>query len=230
MTNKFFSVNSNDIKHTCKHCNKTIAASNIRKHEKACSENPTNYKYCILCGKRIKSKYGKKFCSKTCSIIYRNTNHKHTEETKKKISISLGGSGKKSFCIICGVQISNGATVCPKHNESIKLAQNASALSFTRYEKVLVFELEKIYGPLKKEKVEGMYFDFCNDEYLIEFTFDWGRGTSQIIKRFESLKNDKRKRIAYVPETNVGETRRYKLHSVNVKIESSTQYEFLKKE
>lgn len=58
-----------------------VDVSHLEKKEK---EN----KNCLQCGKII-IKYGKKFCSRSCSISYNNIKRKLTLKTKKKISQSL---------------------------------------------------------------------------------------------------------------------------------------------
>ena len=46
-------------------------------------------KICELCSVSITSKYGTRFCSKSCSVSFNNSKRTRTEETKRKISKSV---------------------------------------------------------------------------------------------------------------------------------------------
>ncbi len=80
-------------------------------------------KYCqnLEC-KKLLTHYQQKFCSATCSAKITTKGRKHTRETRKKISLSLGGDGKlksnktrklkdnppitiKKYCLNCGKSI-----------------------------------------------------------------------------------------------------------------------------
>ena len=63
----------------CKYCNTTKPKSSIVKHEKSCSENPKNIKYCLHCSSII-SGYRKRFCNSSCSAKYSN---KHRENVDR---------------------------------------------------------------------------------------------------------------------------------------------------
>jgi very-short-patch-repair endonuclease len=53
-------------------------------------------KYCLECGKELNSNI-KKFCNSSCSAKFNNKKRKLSDETKKKISLSLAGK-KKEYC------------------------------------------------------------------------------------------------------------------------------------
>lgn len=184
---------------------------------------------CKNCSQDVKK--GNKFCSQSCAASYNNKRRKHTLETKRKISKSLGGKGiakEEKVCILCGKKNIDGDKYCdscykpmPPSEETIK----ASMLSFHFYEEELSLELEKIYGKLKKEIIKGIAFDFCNENYIIEFTYDYGRGTSQAIDRFVNLGDcDKRTKILYIPSKYVGEKRKNRLSGLNITIKPSDQF------
>jgi 5-methylcytosine-specific restriction endonuclease McrA len=92
--------------HTIAEASKTIYGNSERKYKQAirrfCEKNNIDYNnlflpqeekhyYCKYCGKEIlgKDRAKKKFCCRSCSASFNNTNRKHTEEEKIKISHSL---------------------------------------------------------------------------------------------------------------------------------------------
>lgn len=64
---------------------------------------------CHNCGCLLTSQFSIKFCSHSCSAKSSNKKRLHTEETRKKISITLGGNGtlktKRKTCLFCGSEI-----------------------------------------------------------------------------------------------------------------------------
>ena len=66
-------------------------------------------KYCIECGKEIISRNAKKFCSSSCAAKHNNTGREHSEETKRKIALSLSKSGnikkREKYCVNCGKKL-----------------------------------------------------------------------------------------------------------------------------
>jgi len=178
---------------------------------------------CLNCNKNGIKK-GNKFCSKSCAATYNNKRRKHTIETKRKISSSLGGEGiarEERVCSLCGKKGISGKELCsdcftPRLTPE---AINISRLSFQSYEEEVGNKLSKIYGSLKKEIINNTAFDFCNDKYIIDFTFDYGKGTSDAIRRFEKLGNkDSRIKILYIPSKNVGQKRRDRVLKLGVSI------------
>ena len=71
------------------------------------------------------------------------------------------------------------------------------------------------------------YCNNCSKDFIIEFTFDSTSGVSNIIKRFELLKEVVRTRIAFVPNKNVGKKRRNKLNDLKVIIRNSDDFNYL---
>jgi len=175
-----------------------------------------------------------KFCSNSCSAIFNNKRRKHTIETKRKISKTLGGKGilrEEKFCSICGKQGIIGEKYCAQCYSKFPPSEStiqAGRLAWRDYERVLLPHLESIHGPLSKKIINGISFDYCNSNYIIEFTFDYGRGTSDIIKRFEKISQEKRSRIAYIPSKYVGKKRRSKIINLGIQIKCSDEFLFLK--
>lgn len=184
---------------------------------------------CRNCENEVKK--GNKFCSKSCSASFNNKRRRHSIETKRKISKSLGGAGiakEERVCSKCGKTGIDGTNLCsecylpePPSQQTIE----ASMKAFHFYEQDLETELKNKYGNLHKEIINGIAYDFCNKNFIIEFTFDYGRGASEAIKRFESLpKTEKRTKIIYIPDKYVGEQRRKRLYVIGVIIKSSDKY------
>ena len=171
-----------------------------------------------------------KFCSKSCAASYNNKRRKHTIETKRKISTTLGGKGisrEEKFCSVCGKQGIEGDKYCEKCYRKLPPSEStiqAGRLAWRDYELILLPHLEALYGPLIKEIINNNAFDYCNSTYIIEFTFDYGRGTSDIIKRFEKISNDERKKIAFIPDKYIGQKRKAKFNELGIELEISTPF------
>jgi len=71
-------------------------------------------KHCRNCGHELTSKYQQKFCSHSCSAKISNKKRMHTEETRKKISITLGGKGNitAKVCLFCGIELNRNCKFC----------------------------------------------------------------------------------------------------------------------
>ena len=228
-------TNPANVKQKCEYCNNLIARSGLNRHKDKCYLNPKNLTLCPQCNTPVKKE--NKFCSKRCAALTNSPGRKHTLETKKKISASLGGksciSNHNMKCTKCGIILKTSRLYCDICLSIVKSENNIRnktheklSLSFTHYEKALCDILIQFYGNLKKEKINGSYFDFCNEKYIIDFTFDSTKGTSELIERFSNVK-DKREKIAFIPDKNVGQFRRLKLQKSDVKILSSNPYKFL---
>lgn len=96
--------------YTCIKCSRVfINKGGFTQHIKFCKGK----RYCQnpKCNILLKNNRSK-FCSSRCAAIVNSTGRKHTEQTRKKISISQGGSGKLKNpgdrkCITCGREINN---------------------------------------------------------------------------------------------------------------------------
>jgi hypothetical protein len=89
--------------HICEICGKelkTLSGKII--HVRTCN----GILYCKKCGK-ILEKGQKKYCSSRCSALSTTKGRKHSEETRRKISLGNGGDGKliyfyeKRYCLNC---------------------------------------------------------------------------------------------------------------------------------
>ncbi len=209
----------------CRFCNrkfegKFVTKKHLRQHQKSCYLNPKNKRHCKYCGSLLDSK--RKFCDRSCSASFNNKGRKMSLESKRKTSKSLGGKGiaqEEWLCEVCGVPINRGAKACQKHKDT-----TASKLSWYFYEKKIRPKLEKKFGKLDKEIIAGTPFDFCNNKVVIEFTFSSYGGVGSVVKRFKKIKKDKRRKIAYIPDRNVGDIRRGRIEALGVEIRSSEKY------
>lgn len=185
---------------------------------------------CLKCGKETTNP---KFCSKSCAASYNNKRRNYTLETKRKISKSLGGKGiarEDRICKVCGKvgivgeQYCSNCLVRPKPNP--EQTRNLSFLNIG-YEKELSLILSKEFGSLHKERISGSFFDFCNDNVMIEFTFDSSHGTKDLIERFHKVVNDTRRKIAYIPNHGISDIRKKKITDLGVEIRYSSIYRYL---
>ena len=89
------------------------------------------------------------------------------------------------------------------------------ALSFHPTEKLWKPKIDKYFNKnLVKEKIGNHYFDFVDDEFIVEFTLDNTSGISDAIKRFKTILNDGRKKYLISPK--IGEVRTQRLIMANV--------------
>jgi len=73
--------------------------------------------------------------------------------------------------------------------------------------------IEKYFNTkdLKPEKIGKHWFDFVNENYIIEFTIDATAGIHDAIKRFKTVVEDKRKKFLVCPSNWFGQDRRNRL-------------------
>jgi len=64
----------------CKYCNTTRPKSSILKHEKSCSSNLKNIKYCLHCNSVVTG-YRKRFCNNSCSAKHSNKHRKNIDRS-----------------------------------------------------------------------------------------------------------------------------------------------------
>lgn len=227
------------MKQCCKYCNNIFTQGKIIKHEDVCYLNIKNIRYCKECNSILKNDE-KLFCSRSCSAKYNNKNRgPRSLETKHKIGNTLLKNNNginyvekelndylPKYCKICNKLLIDGKDHCISCNGKINIKSliQKSRLSLIGYEKPLSEELIKIYGPLRKEIINDIAFDFCNHEFIIEFSFDKWHGVSSMVKRFSNIKNDTREKIAYVPEKYLGQKRRNRLIDLGIKILYSEDY------
>lgn len=95
----------------CQFCSKITTRANIKRHERACIENPINFKYCEVCGTQLKKPWPAKTCSYRCSNILQPRGYSTywTEDKLNYRTICFRYHGKQ--CIIC-----NESTVVAVHH------------------------------------------------------------------------------------------------------------------
>lgn len=98
---KGFVKGVNAVRKSCVYCGHETNITNIKRHEKACKENPLNKKECPVC-KTIHSKKSVT-CSYSCSNTYfrsgRNNPNWNKDDANYRF-ICFEAHGKK--CIVCG--------------------------------------------------------------------------------------------------------------------------------
>ena len=129
---KGFVKGVNAVRKNCAYCNHETNITNIKRHEKACPENPINKKECPVCEK-VHSKKGVT-CSYSCANSYfrsgKNNPNWNESDTNYRV-ICFDAHGKK--CIVCGEdkilavhhinenhydnRIENLVPLCPTHHQ-----------------------------------------------------------------------------------------------------------------
>lgn len=178
----------------------------------------------ILTKARIKRKKYNICCSRKCA-----NSHIRTEESKRKTSESV-----KTYIKKYGQ--SNQGLVGHKHTEETK--KKLSEAAKLSYKKGLIFKIcgnayprksEKLWRPriekyfnttgLIPQKIDKHWFDFVNDDYVIEFTLTKDSvGVRNALKRFKTIPNEKRIKILVCYLKCVGKKTKPKILSLNVKI------------
>lgn len=93
----------------------------------------------------------------------------------------------------------------------------ASHKIHTSSEKQFKPKLEKYFATsnLLPSKINGSWFDFVNQDYIIEYTQDWGKGLTYAINRLEKVKEDSRKKFLITVSKYFGINRRKRLENTN---------------
>lgn len=125
---------------------------------------------------------------------------------------------KKHYCSsTCGISV--------RRQNRLK-AVEASALAHHGKEKQILVRLNAVLGSsLKKSKVNGYYFDFTDDNYLIEHTRDWGKGICSATRRFVAAQHDPRQKVLYANLKHLGPLRRSRLESAGVSVRDYLELE-----
>ena len=95
----------------CEKCNRQFKRKcDLSRHIKKCNGK----RYCLNCGKET---INPKYCNNKCAASHTNLGRFHSEETKNKISNSLGGLGenrnkKYSNCLNCGKDLKPKRKYC----------------------------------------------------------------------------------------------------------------------
>lgn len=163
-----------------------------------------------------------KFCSRSCAAKFNNSKRVRTVQSRMKTSGKLIKHGR--FCRFSELVPADTIKLKEERMLTSSFKQPLGGMNYCRYEEKVHPLLEMIYGPLRKEVVNGIAIDFANDTVIIEFTIDVTAGISSIIKRFLRV-NDHRKKIAYVPiKRGFGVKRLKKLTDLGVTVLDSCQY------
>lgn len=97
----------------CSKCNRDIDKRGFHSHYKYCN----GILKCKNCGVDLKG-FQKKFCSIKCFALKTSPGKKQSDETRRKISLSLGGTGKLTprckICLNCGNKIKS-LKFCNQH-------------------------------------------------------------------------------------------------------------------
>ena len=121
----------------CKHCFRSVAKSQLIRHEINCYANPINYKECVVCGTQLVKQDHKKSvtCSHACSNKYKPRGNVNLVESRDSIKNYRSRCFKahKKACIICGesnivevhhldedkhnVKPENLLPLCPTHHQ-----------------------------------------------------------------------------------------------------------------
>ena len=78
-------------KFECMYCKRKIALHSLGRHQDTCYLNPKNIRNCKRCGKILKNEQTK-YCSRSCGALTTAPGRKHSEETKRKISLGIKNS------------------------------------------------------------------------------------------------------------------------------------------
>ena len=110
-----------------------LCKQKIKKSELITSSITKVCKYCnanFTVNKGSDKKHNHKFCSRSCAITYSNKHRIISNNTKKQISKSLGGSGilKRTHCLYCNSKLKTGSKYCSntcgvKYRREIQIKQ-----------------------------------------------------------------------------------------------------------
>lgn len=75
---------------------------------------------------------------------------------------------------------------------------------------------ESFDSSFEKEKIGGRYFDFVNEDYVIEHSTDYGKGITLIYERFKAIQKDNRVKLAFINMKHFGEKRKNRFREVGV--------------
>lgn len=118
----------------------------------------------------------------------------HTNETKKKISKNSKLNWKNNPNMVSG-------------NSHFRKTEKKYKSSIERTLKT---------SNLVPQKINGHWFDFVNDDYIVELTISNTGGINNAIKRFAFVKCDKREKFLFCPFKWFGKKRKGKLRCLNV--------------
>jgi hypothetical protein len=90
-------------------------------------------------------------------------------------------------------------------------------MTLTKLEKAFLPMLESATGRrFRREAIDGRYIDFCDDQVLIEYTEDHGKGVSVAIERLRN--SDTRRKFIVCDASRVGRKRRARASQIGVSL------------
>jgi len=106
---------------------------------------------------------------------------------------------------------SNRARALVAVRENIRLA----SLAYRTDELETKRQLERLFRrKFQKEQIGRRVVDFACDDLIIEHSKDGTKGLPDVIARFEDIKKDHRRKVAFVDTRKLGDKRRARLESV----------------
>lgn len=116
-----------------------------------------------------------------------------------------------------------GKVAWERHREKIQCVLDegrlAAHLAYRKDELPIKAALEKLYDKkFHKEIIGKRVMDFASDDYLIEYTADYTHGTFDLVRRFEDVADDPRRKVAYLNVRRLGAPTRQRLEAIDVEI------------
>lgn len=172
-------------------------------------------KYCLVCNKQL-NKHQNKFCSHSCSAKYSNSNRKHSEETKNKISVKLTKPNKKrkKKCTKCGSYKCDNIEVC---NHTVQWFKGIEPFGFninTLGTKEIYCEFYRIKDLLNKE-----YHDNGLSPKDIKIKYDYNKSHENILHILKSY-NIKTRNLSE------SETNAYLKGKIRTVFDNKSKYQF----
>ena len=123
-----------------------------------------------------------------------------SSETKEKISSSMKQMWKFK-----------------ERNRTYKPCFALGSLTYIGIEKYAMPFIEERFecDNFRHERIGKHVFDYCNDKYIIEFSYH-DCGITRAITRFATIQNDPRKKYLISPDGHLGKVRRRRLEDLNI--------------
>jgi len=195
----------------CPKCGKDIHWRGFTLHERYCN----GISKCKQCNKILDNPKSK-FCSSRCAGLFNSPGRRHSEETKKKISKTLGGSGNPRpiiKCSYCNTLTTNEKYCSLDCSRKARIPTNYEKMNNKRRREIIWIEQDKkcikcgfdLYdlkdGPYELHHIDGNRLNkkrdneeilCCNCHFLTDnFRFKNRKHTKETrLKISESLKNN----------------------------------------
>ena len=235
---------SGTVMYYCEYCKRQFKNyQSFGGHKATCKYNP-NYEYnirglkryrkkvyslyCKKCGKEYKLevtehsfKKGnyRKHCSRVCANSHIQTieqNRSRSKKLTKNQKVKMSG-----ICAYCGKVFEYECVAGKKRMYCSQRCSQLSANSYARKSEIKYKEkIESVLDTtsLIPQFVHGHWFDFVNNDYIIELTIDNTGGISNEIKRMNDISStEMREKILICPSKYFGKVRRKRLRNIGVK-------------